>query len=71
MNNMKKYKKDDKVRVVANETVPNDLNIPFHYYEIGEIVRVTRVTRHVIYCLNSKGLNQALKPTHIEPIKNQ
>lgn len=62
-------KKGDKVQVVANEFV-TDANAPFHYYELGEIVRVVRVSNHLIYCLNPKGLEQALKPKHIKPIKN-
>jgi hypothetical protein len=67
---MKYPKIGDKVQVMVNEIVP-DINEPFHHYELGEIVRVVRVSNHLIYCINPKGLEQALKPTHIKPIKNQ
>ena len=67
---MKYPKIGDKVQVVMNEIV-QDLNEPFHHYELGATVRVVRVSDHLIYCTNSKGLNQALKPTHVRKIKNQ
>ena len=67
---MKCPKTGDKVQVVMNEIEPT-LKYPYHHYKIGEIVRVVRVTEHIIYCKNSKGLEQALKPKHTTPIKNQ
>ena len=66
---MEKYTRGDKVQVVMNEWVPSSKN-QFHYYALGEIVRVTRVTENLIYCINPKGLEQAMKPKHIKPIKN-
>ena len=63
-----KYKIGDKVRVVANIYV-SSIDMPLHHYELGEIVRVERVTEHLIYCKNPKGLKQTLKPTYIEPLK--
>ena len=62
------YKIGDKVRVIANEYV-DSLNLPFHHYELGEIVRVIKVTENLIECKNSKGIRQSLRHTHIKPIK--
>lgn len=67
---MGKYKTGDKVQVIANDYVPG-FEGSFHHYEIGETVRVVRVpqNKNIIYCINSKGLEQALRPTHIKLIK--
>ena len=64
----KVYKIGDKVQVVANE-LNAYLGDPFHYYELGEIVRVVRVTQYTIECINPKGLIQMLKPTQIKLIE--
>lgn len=68
---MNNYKIGDKVQVIANDYVPG-FGGSFHHYEIGETVRVVRVVQNekLIYCINPKGLEQALRPTHIKPIKN-
>ena len=62
------YKIGDKVQVVMNEYV-TDCGCQFHYYELGEIVRVIGVSHDLINCKNSKGLTQELRPRHIKPIK--
>lgn len=66
----KVYKTGDKVQVISNDYVPG-YEGRFHYYEIGETVRVVRVAqnKNAIYCINSKGLEQVLRPTHIKLIK--
>ena len=70
MNNMKDYKIGDQVRVVTNELASNKKD-PFHYFELGETVRVFRVCENLIYCRNRKGLEQGLRKRHIEPIEKQ
>lgn len=68
---MESFKIGDKVQVIANDYVPG-FDGSFHHYDLGETVRVVRVpqNKNIIYCINSKGLEQALKPKHIKPIKN-